>query len=145
MDVTPMAIRESIDGEEWQSLADIARERFGVCVSSRDLRNACEASKRGYGGNAKKIETPVEWLKLRLMQIGAFASKGNIQVVRVKCELHIFFPCLEETEDMLALLAWDEEQIQQAEARSKIFATNLVPRPIDTVAQRVSGITSRAV
>ncbi len=55
-----------------------------------------------------------------------------------RCELHIFFARIEETEDMLNRLA--NECILELEepSRSKIGKTTQIISPIDAVAARVS-------
>ena len=74
--------------------------------------------------------------------MGGGSERG---VTYTTATLHIFFPCLEETEEMIArLLNWEERDEREArkvkETRSRIFSTEQIPVPIDVVAARISGL-----
>lgn len=84
------------------------------------------------------------WLKIKLTERHYFpvGSRKDFEYVPT-AQFHIFFTQLEETPEMLALLPErGKKQTSPNEARSKIFQTEQIPRPIDAVAQRVSNITS---
>lgn len=133
------AINEAVSAKDWMALSRLAKNIFGVCVSIRDLKESCQAQ---LGKHPKSLESSVPWLKNRLIEIGAFDGLGKTNEIKFVTLLHVFFPTLIEDDGMLAMLAWDEEEINLAEARSKIFTTEKIPIPIDRVAQRVSGIVN---
>jgi hypothetical protein len=82
------------------------------------------------------------WFRNRIDCFGLLTKgvKGSPPPCRLEVLLHVWFLHLEETEEMLARLRHEQLEPPKPAAGSKVFTTNLVPRPIDRVAARVSGI-----
>lgn len=127
----------------WEDLAQRLAARFEVPVDPEQLRRACARDFKPARLDKLVDDYFVVWLKNRLTEMGAFGTeegRSGKDAGRLTVPLHVFFLCLEETAEMLQRLARDDGEVAASAARSKVFTTPLVPRPVDQVAGRVSGI-----
>lgn len=87
---------------------------------------------------------PAIWIKNRMLNMRAFDVTHNPPTDfgdLTTAVLHTFFLSLEETDEMIAILHNEDvvtSEQRKKPARSKMFSTSLVTRPIDSTASSVT-------
>lgn len=126
-------------GRDWEELSHECETQFGVEINSDEL-----AKLLGPFFNEHPIPIditdPRMWFKNRLISCGVLvAGCKGILPGQIFVPLHIGFLHLNETPEMLARLAEKPSLEEESKvARSKVFKTAQILRPIDRVALRVA-------
>jgi hypothetical protein len=130
---------DMLRNDRYDLLAARLESQFGVPVDQDKLSRACFMPSGHFDGSWSE-DSVMSWLKIRLLELGAFVAGKNYPAeVSLLTTMHVFFIALEETEEMLANLRHELAEVKSSVARSKIFSTNKrVLEPIDRVAARVT-------
>jgi hypothetical protein len=126
----------------WEGLSDYLRERFQIHVSVNELEEwAVEGRFAPFPGHA---ESAYIWLKSRLNDLGFFQGTAlHPPELRLTVPLHCF-PLYYTTEEERKRLLANEvaAATEEAPARSKVFTTEQIVKPLTGTAAIVSGLDS---
>lgn len=121
----------------YEELAAYIRQEFGVEVDTELLKRKCSA----YDSPAD----PRMWLKQRLGELDCFVGRAldegeaAYRLVHLTVILHTGFLCIWETPEQLAQLRHvPEPPARDNTARSRVFSTLEVIRPVNKVTARVA-------
>lgn len=140
-------LNKACEGRNYDFIAGYLSAWYKIEISRDDVQSLFERS--GSNGHPTWHDGSwLMWLKNGLIERGHFHSlQGRVsddELFLSTATLHIFFPRLLETEEMLSRLPEPESGSKERKiARSKIFATQKVPAPIDGLASKVSSMQKR--
>lgn len=136
-----MKIRDMLAGNRFDLLTELVEKETMMQGSESMLRKECKDWKKMDARWSN--ESWMCWLKIQAMKafFGHDYTHQHSDPRVVTAVFHVFFAHLDETEDMLVLLRAEDagKGKEYHEARSRIVSTNLVIRPINRVADRVTG------
>lgn len=134
------------ESNNWEAVAAFASCRFGTVIAVRQFSAECQRAfdriAVGRDLNPWSDSSWCTWIRNRVYDLGLMpaASGAAPQDIRVGCLLHVFFPFIYESEEMIGVLNRSEPSvIGQRIARSKMFTTAATAAPVDIVARRVAG------
>ena len=135
-----------VDGLTAKELNGIVAHRFQAQLpeaTAKALANRLKAwANQGSGGHASKPSNSyvLSWLRNRLHELDVWAASGSENNTEWRtCFLNIGFLGIRETEEQLARLRVKDASKRDSEvARSKMFQTVEIPRPVNRTAIRVS-------
>ena len=139
--ITLASIRTAMLAENWDAVAEWLLLRHGVDITATAIAEACkEPLKRLRTKDNKWSDGTWDMrLRVRIDHLHAWPTvpwRESFEDL-TPTQMHVFFPFLSETIEMLARLP-EGSPAKAKPARSKISATNLVEiTPIDATAARV--------
>lgn len=135
-----MMLRDLMLGTDKEAMRDYCIDRFGIDI--KPFRVSFVGMKQGKSFPYDGDEPNAAWIKNRLAELECFphgCDAGEINPPSMN--MHVFFLCLEETDEMVSRLKNERIIANGTVARSKVGKTSRVIRPIDKTAQAVSGFT----
>ena len=136
-------VTTAIQAKAWKRLAEIVSQRFGVQVSPKVVAKMFAARKRRGGTNWSDCSW-LCWIKNRLRENKTLVvPHAENTHDKLSVLLHVFFLCISETPEMLTRLRVDPTRPRSQVARSKVSTTQNIISPVNTTAERVSGIDKR--
>jgi len=155
-------IGRSLAAGDIETAEAIVRERLGINNPEVQVRKWCATAAMAFstsrailtsgggfvagnyyqGDPGWSDSTWIMWFRNRADAAGLLSAPalGHPDDGRLKVLMHVFFLCIEETEEQLLRLRNEKLEEAKLPSTSSVFSTNAIPQPIDRVAARVSGI-----